>query len=146
MTHHLGKEKRTLWSKFIRYWTNPLLYTLNLYEKGKPSLSRLMLLGGFIHGLATLTFVTVHELLPVPIGETRPEIRSVYLMFAALVYSIIFGYRGFHMWMGAKFTGDLGTTAIEEAKARPSEILAEAELVAKAAIGGIKAPTHSEGE
>lgn len=141
---HSHHEHRTLWSRFIRYWIGPIFYHLNLYDKGKPSLTRMMLLGGFVHGLFTLTTVTIRELQTVPIGQVRPTIGATYLAFAALVYSLIFGYRGFHMWMDSKNIGRIADGVVEEETQKPAVIQAEAQLAQFYAQGGKKAPTHGE--
>lgn len=142
MNKHHNHEGRSGLSKFLRYFLDPIFYYLNLYDHGKPSLSRIMLLGAFIHGLCTLTFVTIHELSAVPQGEVHASIGTVYLLFAGLVYSITFGYRGFHMYVDSKFMQQAGGQLGQIEEAREKEI--SAELQAHIDRGGVKAPTFYE--
>lgn len=140
--HHNHQESRSGLSKLLRYFLDPVFYYLNLYDHGKPSLSRIMLLGAFIHGLCTLTFVTVHELAPIQQGQAHASISTIYLLFAGLVYSITFGYRGFHMYVDSKFMQQAGGQLGQIEEARAQEI--SAELQAHIDRGGVKAPTYYE--
>ena len=139
-----SKKDRSWWSRFLRYWLDPIYYYLNLkappenldgisdsgFAKRKPSLSRIMLLGGFIHAISTMTYITIYMFGPLAIGQLRPAVSIAYLAFSALCYSLIFGYRGYRLWLEHK-GGGLDTALNTEAANRAAVEKVEADFVAK---------------
>jgi|SRR6185295_10074809 len=136
-------KKRSWFSRVLRYWLKPIYYFLNLYEpKGQPSLSRIMLLGGFIHALVTLSIITFKVFNSVPEGQFRPAVSVAYIFLSALVYSLIFGYRGYRTWLDSKGTG-LADSLTAEVNKLPDVMKVEGDYAIRL-MGAQKAPTYNE--
>ena len=128
------EHKKSLWHRFLGYWLDPIFYYLNLYENGKPSLSRLMLVGGFVHAMITLSYIGIRMFNPTIAGQIRPAVSTGYLLFAGLAYSLIFGYRGFKLWLDSK-GGGLDTAMNTEVSNRANVEKVEAGIIANRKIG-----------
>lgn len=133
-------QPKTYFRRFIGYFLDPLYHYLNLYQDGAPSMSRVMLVGGFAHALVTLSYITFRMFEILPTENIRPKLSIAYLTFAALVYSLIFGYRGFHAWLNTKKLND---QLIAEVNGLPEVLKVEGDTVVRL-MGAQKAPTHEE--